>query len=459
MIALAGSLFVLLCGLSRANHVSLVQHRALTVSDVMSGHVDVNSATTRLNPHILRMDMSQATVVENNLGGLGPTNGEKRIYFKNVAPIAGTYVDLEITNTSFYAGNTSKNGAQGIFGTINIDGGTSVDLLFRFLLDGKEFVIPRTSISFWDLDQGKDGGAETFTVGPISEYYVSPDSSVVASWTDDETWSFESSEVGSFSDNPIDFESMTSEQINRGVEVNMLMESDMRITFAASANNNGRTFMFAGASPLENMKAKPVGMCAQYTRLDFTSYTGGSPLSGMTFKGVATLPDDTKVDATLTADSSYEAADESKNGETGGLVDINLKGNVSSEITLKFTETIDNFFITFLDIDGPAAGNEILKIETSSYRKHYIFAYQNIAVKEEGGFTVVSSRKSGFEADNPTDRKSLTWQDLSFGVAFNFRNTDTVKFTYTADKAIEGRNILLTGVTNLACPMTDGIIG
>jgi hypothetical protein len=397
-------------------------------------------------------------LTDNNLGGQGPTTGPQRIYYKNAGSLAGGgLIDLEVTNTSAYAGNTSKNGINGMFGEINVKRGTFVDLKFKFIKDGKPLQIPKVDMSFWDLDQGKAGGAaEKIVVGPLTEYYVSPHTLVRASSLDDQTLMFESTVKGVHDDNPSSFDTLTETQVNKGVEVGVTMESEMMVKFVVTPTNKGkkpgRSFLFAGASPLNELEPTPVGICAEYARLDFANYDGGTPLSGMGFKKVAMLPDGTVVDATLTADSSYEAANESKNGEAGGLVNINLKGNVTSEFTLKFSEKMAKFFITFLDVDSPKYGNEYLHIDTSSYHKYFISAHENIAVALDGSVTQVSSRESGFLENNPTSRSSLTSKDLSRAVTFFFKDaTDVVKFTYLGDNALKGRNFLLTGETPMVC--------
>jgi hypothetical protein len=154
-----------------------------------------------------------------------------------------------------------------MFGEINVKRGTVAELKFRFIKDGKPLYIPKLRLCLWDLDHGKRGGAsEKIIVGPLTEYYVSPNTSVRASPQDPLTWMFEATEKGVHADNPTSLDTLTNDQINKGVEVGVTMESEIIVKFEVTPRQNwakkpGRSFLFAGASPLNELKPTPGRLC------------------------------------------------------------------------------------------------------------------------------------------------------------------------------------------------------
>merc|ERR1719331_2947806 len=70
-------------------------------SDVMTDvHPGTDTKCDPENGHML--DFSAAVVTHNNLGGLGPDDGEQNIRYRGVAAKEGAQVDLVVSATSPY---------------------------------------------------------------------------------------------------------------------------------------------------------------------------------------------------------------------------------------------------------------------------------------------------------------------------------------------------------------------
>lgn len=408
------------------------------------------------------VDFRYAEMGHNNLGGKGPDGDPELMVFKNVTIYSGEPLDLVVKATSDYYGNASKNGIQGSFGQINVAPNTSVDLEFTFR-DTKtmvDMVVPAFTFSFWDLDTGKRGGIETMTVGPIVSYYVTPETEVIATEITPDHWNFTGSTFGRYTDNPTYLEDLTAQQLNRGVEVGLAMQSSFESTFCASPNTDGRTFLFGGNSKLYYVSPPTaVGDCKDLTRLKFSNLMGGSlPQPGMRW-GAVTEIDGKPVDLLVTADESYRAADAAKNGMNGEVININVAGNVTTTLSYKFVDPdgqpvqLSRFYLSFLDFDGPRNGSESA-IVPRTYYKWFVAAGSTLKIEDTDAGTLFQSTAYGNEDDNPDKRFPLSdfQQSVSFSL-FYTEATSEVTIQYTAENAISGRQLQVTGATQIPCPV------
>jgi hypothetical protein len=122
------------------------------------------------------LDFPNSVVRRNNLGGLGPDSGAETIVYGGIAKKGSTPVDLVVSATSPYKSGGKTNRVDGAYGTINVAGGTSVELKFRFLAHGLSTTAPQFFFSVFALD--KIDQAKSVIVEDFDEYLVYPDSNV-----------------------------------------------------------------------------------------------------------------------------------------------------------------------------------------------------------------------------------------------------------------------------------------
>lgn len=206
-------------------------------------------------------------VLQSNLGGQGPDDGEEALIFGNVAPDT----NLVITATTSYTpnslnptGGVTHNGARDGFGVINMASGTSVDLVFRLVdsATGAAKSIGDFAITFFDGDHGMaHESREAITVSGFTSYIIAAESTLDVDPIQVDADSraagngiakFTSKMRGSKVDNPLEPMSMNTLQRRRTVALLFENKSEFQVTASESGYTNpqGRNIFFAGASSL-----------------------------------------------------------------------------------------------------------------------------------------------------------------------------------------------------------------
>ena len=164
----------------------------------------------------------------------------------------------------------------------------------------------------------------------------------------------------------------------------------------------------------------------------------------------------------LPADGGYAAANSSNNGHRGDLIYINGLGNVTTQVTLKFVDSLTDdpvetsrLYFTLSDVDAPKDGFE-RAVVNNTFSKVFITADSSVKVQNLGDSTTFESTKYGDAQENPAERVALTAQQEAAALSlftFVFRRQDVrTPVSYTNHKAWYGRNFLITCVVDIACP-------
>jgi len=195
-------------------------------------------------------------VVQNNLGGAGPDHGIPELRYGSVCTMNGENIDLVLTSASTYsANNPTKNGLSGVYGNINLLGGSKVDLKFQFVKSGTSMpvTLSSTSLTLFDLD-GSVGVKEQVTASGYDFYTLGDNSTVTQAVlsTTPKIASFTSTELGDEADNPTDPMTLTAIQERRSVSLRYMNVNSFNLVLEISAprGDGGRNFIFAGKSSL-----------------------------------------------------------------------------------------------------------------------------------------------------------------------------------------------------------------
>lgn len=213
------------------------------------------------------MDFLAATVLQSNLGGRGPDEGQSILEFQHVMPDTNLIVRAmsEYSPNALNAdGGVNRNGIWNGFGVVNMASGSSVDLKFSFVESnsGAPRVMSSFIMSFFDADHGMSHQSrETITVSGFSAFTISGDSDldIMNTTVDDAslakgdgTATFSSTMRGGKVDNPMNPLNLNDLQERRTVAILFENKSEFTITAAelGYANPQGRNLFFAGQSTL-----------------------------------------------------------------------------------------------------------------------------------------------------------------------------------------------------------------
>ena len=172
----------------------------------------------------MTIDLSKATVIQNNLGGFGPSRGDQSLRYQNAGTFEGRPFDLVVAALGGYEPELpSENGLSGGFGSVNVKSNRTASLRFGFLWTDtdEEARLPQIRFRFLDLDASSDAAfcreviaADAAKRGFTYELGYEPE--VIVQTNGTKTW-FMSEHVGSESDNPTSPEALTEDQRDRSV--------------------------------------------------------------------------------------------------------------------------------------------------------------------------------------------------------------------------------------------------
>ena len=104
------------------------------------------------------MSIAGSTLIQNNLGGLGPDSGATELRVGPVGILNGRAFDLYIVNTSEYHSTSSDNGLvqDGQFLSLSVKEGTAVDLELAFVdsLTSSPVELPCLNLGIFGMGNG-----------------------------------------------------------------------------------------------------------------------------------------------------------------------------------------------------------------------------------------------------------------------------------------------------------------
>jgi hypothetical protein len=199
---------------------------------------------------------SQATsvdlsnVMQNNLGGLGPDEGDEEIRYKNAIDVNGKKVDVVLTAENTYS--TPKSSINGVtiggFGRFTMKAKTSTKFKFSFLdaETNEPVAIPDLALTFYDMDQGRNGKQqESVKACGAQEAFVTSDTELELK-SEGVCHTLTSTERGTGKDNPERPDELTKVQAARSVTFEFHKRAS--ISFEASISRSGkspRPFLFS----------------------------------------------------------------------------------------------------------------------------------------------------------------------------------------------------------------------
>jgi hypothetical protein len=412
---------------------------------------------------------SQATITHNNLGGLGPDNGDEEIYFSNVATANGKPVDLRWTADGPYVVQT-KNGDPpnkiiGDFAQLNVLQNTSAKVIWTFLQDGKPLKLKRFALTIWDFDQGPNNlNRETVIAGPASGSFIHAPNDLDVSRLGGGMYQVRSTMAGTGEDNPANKDDLTPLQKRRSVAFTYEDVSSISLTFQISAGWGGRNFLFTGASSM---------LCdfcdheyAEDIRFDFATATinnlgGKGPTPGdemILFEDVVTVGEDGIDLAVVATSSDYTPQQVTRNGLKGDFAQINLRQDSSVELTWALRRkngekmTLRGFVFTIWDIDQGPSGNVQESIVIGPVSGYHVNPSNDLDIERlNETFYKVSSKVHGTGANNPTSRFDITGTQGRLSISFTFEDTAEFRMRLGVTAGWGGRNFLFSGISKLIC--------
>jgi len=217
---------------------------------------------------VVVFNFENAEVTHNNLGGVGPGDGDEYVMYKGIGSFNGDPIDMKVVthNSDYQAGKPYKTGLEGKSGQINVKIGSVANMTFTFLDDVTQqpVTLPAFYITIFDLDWGPAGnevvevkGYESLALPLDPEFdYEEANGSIKAT----------STMQGNACDNPTDPEDLgivtckglTVDTKRRSFSVLFRHQSSFDITFSAPAKkdevkpDSGRNLQFAGTSALSD---------------------------------------------------------------------------------------------------------------------------------------------------------------------------------------------------------------
>lgn len=176
------------------------------------------------------------TVGQNNLGGIGPDDGEEELRFTSAALVGDKVIDLVVKGVGGdYKGKGAQNGKKGQFGVLSMKAGHDVELEFTFVdSDGAAVVLDSLALSFYDLDEGKKGKSRSTLTACKATNAILTTNTELTLQRPDNCFEVSSSQHGTKANNPTAPGSLTQEQGGRSVTFVYSGVSSVTVTMAVS---------------------------------------------------------------------------------------------------------------------------------------------------------------------------------------------------------------------------------
>jgi len=213
----------------------------------------------------IELKFDSSNLLANNLGGKGPVfTDDPMILYGDVAEFEGKMLALRVTNKSEYSvANSAFNGLSGMFGEINVQSASSVDLTFC-LLDQDTMdpvAVDHFDFTFVDLDTGNNHQRveEVVASGFVGDFTLMENDLLITDVGDIQR-SYKATVVGTLVDNPTDPMALTNAQMRKAFTLMFMGTPCFDVTFLVSgpANFFGRNFLFAGSSILVEPLCKDI---------------------------------------------------------------------------------------------------------------------------------------------------------------------------------------------------------
>lgn len=224
------------------------------------------------------LNISQSTILHNNLGGVGPDDAPENIRYGGAGELDGVPFDLLVETIADYRAKNGKknNGKYGDFGQINIGYGSRTKLRFSFVEPGttNQVILPQISFVVYDFDTATKYGDcnEMVAFDSVDQpfgYTLHDPPTITIEQNGTQIW-FESDRIGNDGDNPTSPAQLTEEQAASSVKMTFdnLGHFDMALAFAEPVVGSspfqididpcykvagGRNFIFEGSVPCQSL--------------------------------------------------------------------------------------------------------------------------------------------------------------------------------------------------------------
>lgn len=181
--------------------------------------------------------LNTASVSHNNFAGAGPDSGAEEIRYSNAAAVDGRVIDLVVKKVGgSYLGDSAKNGNKGRFGRINLNSQKSVEMEFSFVdsATSEPVTLDATALSFFDLDEGKNGKSRTTITACGARNAILTTNTELAVTRPNDCYAVSSTLHGTGANNPTSLTQLTPGQVGRSVTFDFASVSSIRITLAIS---------------------------------------------------------------------------------------------------------------------------------------------------------------------------------------------------------------------------------
>lgn len=416
----------------------------------------------------------------------------KEIKFNNV--FQSKVVDLAFTTDSTYYGNPQGNVAKGDFAVINVNAGSSVDVVASLMVrDEAQLYSP---IPFYFTIAGlaqfvdEAGGKKYVTIGGFDASQVTTGASVESVTNDDGTMTFSSTTIAKKADDfkpPVMSLNMGSQNVDNSVTIEFTATNQFRFTLTVDEGRGDRSFYLAGAS---NLICERRAVCDTFTcpatyekRLNVSHvYCAGSEcdendlstccipsiLEECSAEATLTFTDTTKavanlggsgpkfteaqeiriidvfadaanpIDMVITNTTPYIHAQGSHSGLDGAYIIVDVEHDTSVSLSVDFyvSGTYDvvtipyPFTLGIFDFDMQENGAGKEQISISGYDSFVLTDDTTIQKSVDHGKATFTAGVAGTAADNPTDPMHQTKAQLDKTVSVVFA-TGTSHFDMT----------------------------